>query len=93
MATRPTAALAGISGLGMVGLVVVSMSEAANLSAEVLEPVEMAKDLTIPEGPMGLLLPMEVAKNLLSSEAAGMADVLLPNSSWDLGAVCCSMTS
>ena len=44
--------------------------------------MEMSKDLTIMEGPLEPLLPMEVSKNLLSSvaavEAACMACVLLP---------------
>ena len=46
-------------------------SEAVNLSAELSQPVGMTKDLTISERPMELLLLLEVAKNLLSSGAAG----------------------
>ena len=64
-------------------------SEAVNLSAELLQSVEMTEGLTIMERPMEPLLLMEVAKNLLSLDAAGTASVLVPDGFWDLSAACC----
>ena len=65
-------------------------SEAVNLSAE---PVEMSKDLAITERPMEPLLPLEVAKNLISSVAAGLARVLLPDGLRNMRADCCCLAS
>ena len=66
-------------------------SEAVNLSAELSQPLEMIKDLTIMERHMEPLLPMEVSKNLLSSVtavgAACMAYVLLTADFWNLQAL------
>ena len=64
-------------------------SEAVNLSAELLQSVEMTEGLTIMERPIEPLLLVEVAKNLLSLDAADTASVLVPDGFWYLSAACC----